>query len=210
MKLPDKNCILCPRLKLYRKKLRKLEPSWFNSPVQSFGSIKSKLLIVGLAPGIKGANRTGRPFTGDYAGKLLYSSLLKYSFANGKYLENRNDSLKLVNCRITNSVRCVPPQNKPTIDERNTCRKFLESEIQNMSKLKIILALGQIAHSEILKIFNKKISEFQFGHGTNYNLTNTIAIYSSYHCSRYNTQTNRLTETMFHKVIENIKLKILT
>lgn len=205
---PEANCNLCPRLEIYREKWRKLEPSWFNSPVNSFGSIDSKLLIVGLAPGLKGANKTGRPFTGDHAGKLLYPSLIKFKFANGRYLEKRNDSIELINCRITNSVRCVPPQNRPTLEERNYCRNFLKIEISKMNKLKIILALGHIAHTEVLKVFNKKISEFKFKHGKIYNLSNSISLHSSYHCSRYNTLTKRLTENMFNKVLKEIKLKI--
>ena len=205
---PEANCNLCPRLKIYREEWRKLEPKWFNSPVNSFGSINSKLLIVGLAPGLKGANKTGRPFTGDHAGKLLYPSLIKFKFANGRYLEKRNDSIELINCRITNSVRCVPPQNRPTLEERNYCRNFLKIEISKMNKLKIILALGHIAHTEVLKVFNKKISEFKFKHGKIYNLSNSISLHSSYHCSRYNTLTKRLTENMFNNVLKEIKLKI--
>jgi len=205
---PEANCNLCPRLKIYREKWRKLEPSWFNSPVNSFGKIDSKLLIVGLAPGLRGANKTGRPFTGDHAGKLLYPSLIKFNFANGRYLENKNDSIKLINCRITNSVRCVPPKNKPTLEERNYCRKFLKIEISKMNKLEIILALGHIAHTEVLKAFNKKISEFKFEHGKIYNLSNSISLHSSYHCSKYNTLTKRLTENMFNNVLKEIKLKI--
>ena len=205
---PEANCNLCPRLKIFREEWRKLKPNWFNSPVNSFGSIDSKLLIVGIAPGLKGANKTGRPFTGDHAGKLLYPSLIKFKFANGRYLEKRNDSIELINCRITNSVRCVPPQNRPTLEERNYCRNFLKIEISKMNKLEIILALGHIAHTEVLKVFNKKISEFKFKHGKIYNLSNTISLHSSYHCSRYNTLTKRLTENMFNNVLKEIKLKI--
>ena len=205
---PEANCNLCPRLKIFREEWRKLKPNWFNSPVNSFGSIDSKLLIVGLAPGLKGANKTGRPFTGDHAGKLLYPSLIKFKFANGRYLEKRNDSIELINCRITNSVRCVPPQNRPTLEERNYCRNFLKIEISKMNKLEIILALGHIAHTEVLKVFNKKISEFKFKHGKIYNLSNSISLHSSYHCSRYNTLTKRLTENMFNNILKEIKLKI--
>ena len=205
---PKANCDLCPRLKIFREEWRKLKPNWFNSPVNSFGSIDSKLLIVGLAPGLKGANKTGRPFTGDHAGKLLYPSLIKFKFANGRYLEKRNDSIELINCRITNSVRCVPPQNRPTLEERNYCRNFLKIEISKMNKLEIILALGHIAHTEVLKVFNKKISEFKFKHGKIYNLSNSISLHSSYHCSKYNTLTKRLTENMFNNVLKEIKLII--
>ena len=205
---PSKNCSLCPRLKNFRNEWRIKQPNWFNSPVKSYGSISSKLLIVGLAPGLRGANKTGRPFTGDYAGKLLYPSLLTFSFAKGEYLEKKNDGLKLLNCRITNSVRCVPPQNKPTTFERNFCRKFLNSEIRNMQNLKIILALGQVAHIEVLKTFDKKLSSYKFRHGAIYSLTKNICLFSSYHCSKYNTLTKRLTEQMFHEVIKKIRNKI--
>ena len=205
---PKANCDLCPRLKIFREEWRKLKPNWFNGPVNSFGSIDSKLLIVGLAPGLKGANKTGRPFTGDHAGKLLYPSLIKFKFANGRYLEKRNESIELINCRITNSVRCVPPQNRPTLEERNYCRNFLKIEISKMNKLEIILALGHIAHTEVLKAFNKKLSEFKFKHGKVYNLSNSISLHSSYHCSKYNTLTKRLTENMFNNVLKEIKLKI--
>ena len=205
---PSKNCSLCPRLKNFRNEWRIKQPNWFNSPVKSYGSINSKLLIVGLAPGLRGANKTGRPFTGDYAGKLLYPSLLTFSFAKGEYLEKKNDGLKLLNCRITNSVRCAPPQNKPTTFERNFCRKFLNSEIRNMQNLKIILALGQVAHIEVLKTFDKKLSSYKFRHGEIYSLTKNICLFSSYHCSKYNTLTKRLTEQMFHEVIKKIRNKI--
>ena len=141
------------RLKNYRNKYKKLEPTWHNSPVESFGDIDSKILIVGLAPGLQGANKTGRPFTGDHAGNTLYPSLIKNKLAEGTYKENYNDGLTLKNIRITNSVRCVPPNNKPTNSERINCRKFLRSEIQNMKNLKIILTLGIIAHEEVLKTF---------------------------------------------------------
>ena len=202
---PNKNCALCPRLKRYRKKNISLHPIWYNGAVKSFGNIDSKILIVGLAPGLKGANKTGRPFTGDYAGDLLYNALIKHGFAEGEYLSIDSDNLILKNVRITNSVRCVPPQNKPNSLEKEKCRKFLNSEIINMKKLKIILSLGRIAHEEVLKTYKLTLNKFSFQHGKVHLLKNNIKLYNSYHCSRYNTQTKRLTKEMFLSVIKNIK-----
>ena len=205
---PKKNCNLCRRLKKYRDKYKILEPDWHNAPVESFGKIDAKILIVGLAPGLKGANKTGRPFTGDHAGKLLYTTLIKFKLATGVYKEIFNDKLKLNNTRITNSVRCVPPKNKPDMIEKHNCQKFLESEIKNMHNLKLILALGSIAHQEILKIFKIKLSLYKFKHGDIHNINNNILLYDSYHCSRYNTQTRRLTKEMFEEVISSISHSI--
>ena len=206
-----KNCSLCPRLTGYRNSNINHNPNWHNAPVQSFGKLESELLIVGLAPGLKGANRTGRPFTGDYAGDLLYSTLKYYKLAKGKYCPKNNDNLLLINTRITNSVRCVPPKNKPNIREKENCRKFLISEINNMKNLKIILSLGKIAHEETIKVFNLTLSKFKFKHGNIHYLNENIKLYNSYHCSRYNTQTKKLTTKMFFQVINKIKndLKIL-
>tara|TARA_B100001142_G_C14226759_1_gene613803 strand:- start:512 stop:1135 length:624 start_codon:yes stop_codon:yes gene_type:complete len=197
---PNKNCSLCPRLKQYRDKYKIIKPEWHNSPVESFGNLDSRILIVGLAPGLKGANKTGRPFTGDHAGKLLYNSLIKYKLASGIYNEDISDGLNMINTRITNSVRCVPPNNKPNTLEKKTCQKFLASEIHNMKNLKIILALGTIAHEELLKIFKAKLSLYKFKHGNVHNINN-ILLFDSYHCSRYNTQTKRLTKEMFENVV---------
>ena len=208
MIVPNKNCSLCNRLKNYRNKYKKLKPTWHNSPVDSFGKISSEILIVGLAPGLQGANKTGRPFTGDHAGNTLYPSLIKYKLAEGKYKEINNDDLNLKNTRITNSVRCVPPQNKPNNSERINCRKFLKSEIQNMKNLKIILTLGLIAHEEILKIFNLKISLNKFKHGKTHYINKNISLFNSYHCSRYNINTKRLTPKMFDKIIKSISSNI--
>jgi len=209
MIVPNKNCSLCDRLKSYRNKYKKLEPTWHNSPVESFGDIDSKILIVGLAPGLQGANKTGRPFTGDHAGNTLYPSLIKNKLAEGTYKEIYNDGLKLKNIRITNSVRCVPPKNKPTNSERINCRKFLRSEIQNMKNLKIILTLGLIAHEEVLKIFSLKIASNKFKHGKVHYINKTLLIFNSYHCSRYNINTKRLTTDMFNKIIKTICEKIV-
>ena len=202
---PKKNCSFCPRLKKYRYININNNPNWHNAPVQSFGNLKSKLLIVGLAPGLKGANRTGRPFTGDYAGNLLYPTLINYKLAEGNYYPEIKDNLKLINTRITNSVRCVPPQNKPNLQEKEKCRKFLISEINNMKNLRIILSLGKIAHEETIKVFRLTLNKFKFKHGNVHFLNNNIKLYNSYHCSRYNTQTRKLTTKMFNKIIENIK-----
>jgi uracil-DNA glycosylase family 4 len=205
---PNKNCLLCTRLKNYRNKYKKLKPKWHNSPVESFGSINSKLLIVGLAPGLQGANKTGRPFTGDYAGNTLFPTLIKNKLALGSYKEIYNDGLKLNNTRITNSVRCVPPQNKPNNIERINCRKFLISEIHNMKKLKIILALGLIAHEEVLKVFNLQLSLNKFKHGKIHNINENLLMFNSYHCSRYNINTKRLTPEMFNIIIKSISNRL--
>ena len=208
MIVPNKNCSLCNRLKNYRNKYKKLKPNWHNSPVESFGKISSEILIVGLAPGLQGANKTGRPFTGDHAGNTLYPSLIKYKLAEGKYKEINNDDLNLKNTRITNSVRCVPPQNKPNNSERINCRKFLKSEIQNMKNLKIILTLGLRAHEEVLKRFDLKISLNKFKHGKTHYINKNLSLFNRYHCSRYKINTKRLTPKMFDKIIKSISSNI--
>tara|TARA_Y100001970_G_scaffold123517_1_gene153110 strand:+ start:7252 stop:7878 length:627 start_codon:yes stop_codon:yes gene_type:complete len=208
MLMPDKNCSHCDRLKSYRNKYRKLNPTWYNSPVESFGAIDSKILIVGLAPGLQGANKTGRPFTGDHAGNTLYPTLIKNKLALGSYKETNNDELNLQNTRITNSVRCVPPKNQPNALERNNCRKFLKSEINSMRNLEVILALGLIAHEEILKVFNLKAKSNKFKHGKVHYINNNLIMLDSYHCSRYNINTNRLTLEMFDKIIKKISERI--
>jgi uracil-DNA glycosylase len=208
MLIPNKNCSHCVRLNKSRSKYKILHPSWHNSPVASFGNINSKLLIVGLAPGLKGANRTGRPFTGDHAGITLYTTLLKNNLATGSYKEDSNDNIALQNTRITNSVRCVPPNNKPNNLELANCRKYLKSEINNMENLQIILALGLIAHTEILKIFELKLALNKFTHGKTHTINKNIIMYDSYHCSRYNINTRKLTIEMFNEVIYSISKKI--
>ena len=208
MLIPDKNCSLCDRLKNYRNKYRKLEPTWYNSPVESFGGIDSKILIVGLAPGLQGANKTGRPFTGDHAGNTLFPTLIRNKLALGTYKGTNNDGLNLQNTRITNSVRCVPPKNKPNALERNNCRKFLKSEISSMKNLEVILALGLIAHEEILKVFSLKPQSNKFKHGKIHYINSNLIMLNSYHCSRYNINTNRLTLEMFDKIIKKATLQI--
>jgi len=162
---PDRNCPLCPRLVAFREAARAREPDWFNSPVPSFGDPDARLAIVGLAPGMQGANRTGRPFTGDFAGDLLYATLLEYGFANGVYQARPDDGLTLVDCRIVNAVRCVPPQNKPLPAEINTCRQFLSATIETMTKLRAIVALGRIAHDTMLKVLGLRAAAAPFAHG---------------------------------------------
>jgi uracil-DNA glycosylase family 4 len=201
---PGRNCPRCPRLVAFRKEWRKKEPSWFNAPVPSFGPVDARLLIVGLAPGLQGANRTGRPFTGDYAGVLLYETLLHYKFARGKYGAHPDDGLTLADCRITNAVRCVPPENKPTPAEIKTCRDFLVPTIAEMKKLRAILALGRIAHESVVVALGQKKSAVPFKHGA-HKAIDKLALFSSYHCSRYNTNTGVLTPEMFREVFARVR-----
>jgi uracil-DNA glycosylase family 4 len=202
--VPDRDCPLCPRLVAFREANRTREPSWHNAPVAPFGDLEARLLIVGLAPGMQGANRTGRPFTGDYAGDLLYSTLIEYGFARGTYQARPDDGLKLVDCRIANAVHCVPPQNKPLPVEINTCRQFLVANLETMPKLRAIIALGRIAHDSVLKPLNLKGSQAPFGHGAVHQ-AGRFKLYDSYHCSRYNTNTGVLTPNMFRSVFAKVK-----
>ena len=201
---PGRDCQRCPRLVAFRKTWRAKEPTWFNSPVPSFGSIHARLLIVGLAPGLQGANRTGRPFTGDYAGVLLYETLGRYAFARGEYHAHPDDGLDLVDCRITNAVRCVPPENKPTPEEIKTCRDFLATAIGEMKRLRAIVALGRIAHESTVRAFAGRLANFPFAHGRRHEL-GPVALFSSYHCSRYNTNTGVLTPEMFREVFATVR-----
>ena len=201
---PGRNCSRCPRLAAFRKQWRAQEPSWFNAPVPSFGPLDARVLIVGLAPGLQGANRTGRPFTGDYAGVLLYDTLSRYRFARGEYAAHPDDGLELVDCRITNAVRCVPPENKPTPAEINTCRDFLKPTIAEMKKLHAVVALGRIAHDSVVTALGAKKSAAPFGHGGKHVL-GELMLFSSYHCSRYNTNTGVLTPEMFREVFRTVR-----
>jgi|SRR5579862_57811 len=201
---PGRNCPRCPRLVAYRKSWRALEPGWFNAPVASFGPIDARLLIVGLAPGLRGANRTGRPFTGDYAGDLLYATLTEFGFAVGDYEARPDDGLRLIDCRITNAVRCVPPQNKPTPQEITTCRDFLASTITEMKQLLVIVTLGRIAHDSTVRALSAKTSAVPFSHGGKARI-HDVTLLSSYHCSRYNTNTGVLTTQMFRAVFANVR-----
>ncbi len=203
---PGRDCPRCPRLVAFLKEHRAAHPDWHNAPVPSFGPLDARVLVVGLAPGLKGANRTGRPFTGDYAGDLLYPTLLKHGFAEGLYGREANDGLSLTDCRITNAVRCVPPQNKPVGAEANACRPFLVSEIGAMKNLKIILSLGGLSHSAVLRTFGLKQTAAKFTHGALHRLGDSLPVLAnSYHCSRYNTNTGRLTEEMFDQVFAGIR-----
>jgi len=201
---PQRDCFFCPRLADFRQGNRRTYPDWFNSPVPSFGPRDASLLIVGLAPGLKGANRTGRPFTGDYAGLLLYETLLAYGFAQGVYEQQPHDGLTLSNCRITNAVRCVPPENKPTPDEVAACRGFLAATLKEMPKLRAILVLGRIAFDATLRALALKPSQYKFNHGAALDLGGGLKLFGSYHCSRYNTSTGRLTPEMFRDVFDEI------
>jgi uracil-DNA glycosylase family 4 len=201
---PDRNCPLCPRLVAFREAARAREPSWFNSPVPSFGDPAARMAIVGLAPGMQGANRTGRPFTGDFAGDLLYATLLEYGFAKGAYQARPDDGLTLVDCRIVNAVRCVPPQNKPLPTEINTCRQFLSATIETMTQLRAIVALGRIAHDTMLKVLGLRAAAAPFAHGAIHQ-AGALKLYDSYHCSRYNTNTRVLTPEMFRSVFARVR-----
>jgi len=204
---PNKNCSKCRRLYNFRKKNQSENPDWFNAPVPTFGKLSSSLLIVGLAPGLQGANKTGRPFTGDYAGDLLYKTINKFNFSKGKYRGTIDDSLKLKDCTITNAVRCVPPQNKPISEEINNCNNFLKKTIEIHKNLKVIIALGLIAHKSIISAFNLKQKLYKFKHGNKHKINNLILI-DSYHCSRYNTNTGRLNEEMFEKIFFEAKKEL--
>jgi len=201
---PGRNCPRCPRLVTFRKEWRQREPEWFNAPVPSFGPVDARLLIVGLAPGAQGANRTGRPFTGDYAGVLLYETLKRYHFADGDYAAHPDDGLALLDCRITNAVRCVPPENKPTPTEITTCRDFLKASIAEMKNLRAIVALGRIAHDTTLVALGSPRPKPAFGHGARADV-GTVALFDSYHCSRYNTNTGVLTPEMFRNVFAGVR-----
>lgn len=200
-----RDCQLCPRLVAYRRENQAAHPDWYNGPVPSFGDEKARLLIVGLAPGVQGANRTGRPFTGDYAGDLLYSTLIEFGFAKGEFKARPDDGLTLHDAMISNAVRCVPPQNKPTPLEAKTCLRFFSARLAALPKLTAILALGRIAHDSVLTAHEAKRSRFPFAHQASHDIGNGLRLFDSYHCSRYNTNTRRLTPEMFHAVFRDIR-----
>jgi uracil-DNA glycosylase family 4 len=205
---PGRDCSLCPRLVAFRDDNRLALPDGHNAPVPSFGALDARLLIVGLAPGLHGANRTGRPFTGDWAGDMLYPTLLKFGLAEGDYDERADDGLTLLGCRITNAVRCVPPQNKPTTVEIAACRPFLVDEIAAMKNLRGLLCLGRIAHDSVVRTLGLKAKQAPFGHGAAHLAPGGLALYDSYHCSRYNTNTGVLTQAMFESVFARIKTEV--
>jgi uracil-DNA glycosylase family 4 len=201
---PGRDCPFCPRLAAFREENRQRLPQCHNAPVPSFGGLDARLLVVGLAPGLKGANCSGRPFTGDYAGDLLYATLLKVGLAGGSYGRHAGDALRLEGVRITNAVRCVPPQNKPEPVEIRTCNAFLAAEIAVMPELKAVLALGAIAHGAVLTALGLRKSHAAFRHGALHRLPTGLTLADSYHCSRYNTNTNRLTTAMFEAVVTEV------
>ena len=198
---PRPDCGLCPRLEEFRHSNKSVYPDWHNAPVPTFGSARAPMLIVGLAPGLKGANRTGRPFTGDFAGDLLYATLLELGLARGRYRADPTDGLELLACRITNSVRCVPPQNKPTPAEIKTCRSFLRATLAEMPNLAVVVALGRIAHDSVVASLGLRQAATPFGHGRVHRLRDNLELHDSYHCSRYNTNTGVLTASMFRDVL---------
>ena len=204
---PGRDCPLCPRLVAFRTLWRGREPAWHNAPVDSFGNRDARLLIVGLAPGLRGANRTGRPFTGDFAGDLLYSTLTTFGFARGIFDARPDDGLELVDAAIVNAVRCVPPENKPTTDEIRTCRPFLRDTIDAMPKLEAIVALGKIAHDTVLVALGRRMAAHRFAHGAIHEIGG-LAVFDSYHCSRYNTNTGVLTPEMFHAVFAAVRRRV--
>jgi uracil-DNA glycosylase family 4 len=201
---PGRDCALCPRLEAFRQEWRRREPIWFNAPVPSFGPAAARLLIVGLAPGLQGANRTGRPFTGDYAGVLLYETLARFGFARGDYGARIDDGLELIDARISNAVRCVPPENKPTAAEINTCRAFLKRTMADMDNLRAIVALGRIAHDTAAAALDVRRSAVPFAHAAAHEVRK-VRLFDSYHCSRYNTNTGVLTTEMFHAVFARVR-----
>lgn len=205
---PGRDCALCPRLVAYRTANRDAHSDWFNAPVPSFGPSSAKLLIVGMAPGVKGANRTGRPFTGDHAGILLYHTIAKVGLSEGMYAADPTDGVTLKNCRIVNAVRCVPPANLPEPLEVKTCNQFLVSELAGMPNLRIVLALGVLAHAAVLRACAVKLSLVRFQHGVVHQLPNGLLLANSYHVSRYNTSTRRLTTEMFEAVMIDIAQRI--
>lgn len=209
-KCPDKTCCLCPRLLEFRAQNTAKFPSYYNGPVESFGRLDAEILIVGLAPGLNGANQTNRPFTNDYAGDVLYPILKKYGLARGDYQKRKDDGFELIDVRVTNSVRCVPPQNKVTGDEVKNCGQYLISEIGEMPRLKIILTLGSVAHNAVLGVLGYKKSAFKFAHGAVHRLEqHNLLMVNSYHTSRYNINTGVLTCEMFEEVVAKL-LKLLT
>jgi uracil-DNA glycosylase family 4 len=204
---PGRDCPRCPRLVAFRELWRVREPTWFNAPVPSFGPRQARLAIVGLAPGLRGANCTGRPFTGDFAGDLLYATLKAYGFARGRYDARPDDGLALVDCRIINAVRCVPPENKPTPAEVATCRAFLAQAMAAMPRLAVIVALGRIAHASTVAALGARQSAMPFTHGRTHRIGN-LSLFDSYHCSRYNTNTGRLTPDMFRAVFAAVRARL--
>ena len=205
---PPRDCDRCPRLRKFLLELRQTYPDYHNAPVESFGDPAPKLLIIGLAPGMHGANQTGRPFTGDWAGDLLYSAIDRYGFSSGKYGAVANDGLELKGAMITNAVRCLPPKNKPIGAECTNCRPFLTDQINSLTSLRALLCLGKVSHDNTIRALGLRLKDYPFGHDVNYEISPKLTLFSSYHCSRYNTNTKRLTEDMFMQVFERIRAYI--
>jgi uracil-DNA glycosylase family 4 len=197
---PSADCPLCPRLVAFRHELREEFPDWWNAPVRAFGDPDAWLAIVGLAPGKHGANRTGRPFTGDFAGILLYRTLMKFGLAEGSYEERADDGLRLAGAVIVNAVRCLPPANKPLPEEISACRTFYAQSLEGLANVKVLIALGQVAHGSAVRTAGGKLSSYRFGHLAEHRLPDGRMLIDSYHCSRYNQNTKRLTEPMFEQV----------
>lgn len=204
---PAPDCALCPRLSDFLSDNRQNFPDWFNRPVPTWGDPAARFLIIGLAPGLKGANRTGRPFTGDYAGDLLYGTLIRFGLASGTFGARPDDGLTLVGTAVTNAVRCVPPQNKPTGPEINTCRQFLTKTLEDLPGITVALALGRIAHESTVRALGGKPSHHPFAHGARHEIGGLV-LFNSYHCSRYNTNTGRLTEAMFESIFADISTEL--
>ena len=205
---PSPDCPLCPRLALFREANRAAEPGWFNAPVPSWGPHTAPMLVVGMAPGLRGANRTGRPFTGDHAGILLYETLERFGLATGHYGATIDDGFTLTGCRVVNAVRCVPPANKPTPAETRTCNGFLVAELASMPNLRGILALGVLAHEAVLRAQGERLVPFRFSHGTTHELSSGLLMTDSYHVSRYNTNTGRLTTAMFAAAVSSLLARL--
>ncbi|MGN6375847.1 MAG: uracil-DNA glycosylase [Sphingomonas sp.] len=202
---PPLDCPRCPRLVAFREALRVEHPDWWNAPVPAFGDPDAWLAIVGLAPGKHGANRTGRPFTGDYAGDLLFATLAKFGFTRGRYDARADDGMTLDGAIILNAVKCLPPQNKPTTGEIHSCRPFLEAQSAALPRARVFIALGQIAHQSIVKALGGKLPKARFGHLAEHRMPDGRVVLDSYHCSRYNTNTGRLTPEMFEAVFERAR-----
>jgi uracil-DNA glycosylase family 4 len=204
---PPRDCPLCPRLAAYRAANASAHPDWWNGPAPSFGPAQARLLVLGLAPGVAGANRTGRPFTGDHAGTLLYATLARFGFANGRFAADPADGLELHDCIVSNAVRCAPPQNKPSAAEVATCRRFLEARLAALPRLAAVVCLGRIAHEALLRALGARPARHPFAHGARHDLGG-LAVFDSYHCSRYNTNTGRLTPEMFEAVFARVRARL--
>ncbi len=205
---PPHDCPLCPRLVEYRRANQAANPDWFNGPVPSWGSTEAAFLVVGMAPGVRGANRTGRPFTGDHAGVLLYETMIRYGFATGAYAARPDDGMQLAGSRVINAVRCVPPANLPQPPEIRNCNHFLQAELQGMPNLRVVLTLGVLAHAAVLRACNLPANRIKFQHGAFNTLPNGLTLADSYHVSRYNTNTGLLTAAMFAEVIAGVAARL--